>query len=320
MVHPAISETAKAIKELKIQGARNIAERAVAAIYSMLLDEKEKGTEKEEIIERIKEAVGALAKSRPTEPALRSALAYVLREVTRLKDLPTGIFTDALIESLEKFAERMDETEKKIAEIGSGLIEDGYTIITHCHSSTLMGIFRKASEEKEFTVIVTETRPKYQGKKTAKELLEMGVKVVYIVDSAAYYFMKQADIYMTGADVITADARVINKVGTALIALAAHEFGVPFYVAASTYKFDPATVLGFSEPIEERDPAEVIDPKELKGAEIRNPAFDATPPNLVSGIISEKGVFSPYTFVSLLSSEKTIDPQLETIIKLAFNR
>jgi len=311
-----VEATARAIRELKIQGARNVAERAISAIYTMLLDLKE--LPKEELLKKILAAVEVLAKSRPTEPALREALAYVLRNVSELKELPEGVFREALLKALEDYAKKMDEIERKIAEIGSGLIEDGYTVITHCHSSTLMNVFREAAKEKEFRVIVTETRPLYQGKKTAKELLEMGVKVTYIVDAAAYYFMKEADLYMTGADVITADARVINKIGTALIALAAREFGVPYYVTASSYKFDPATILGFREPIEERDPREVIDPEELPGAEIRNPAFDATPPHLVSGIVSEKGVFSPYTFVSLLSSERGVDPALEKVIKLTF--
>ncbi len=315
MVHPAVEATVKAIRDLKVQGASNVAERALAAIYTMLADEEGKSTE--ELKKMIVEAVEALARSRPTEPALREALAFVLRTVKEKEDLPGDVFREAIMYAVDNYVDLKEEVERKIFSYGANLIEDGSTIITHCHSSTLMGVFREAAKEKEFTVIVTETRPRYQGKITARELLQMGVKVVYVVDSAAYYFMREADLYMTGADVITADARVINKVGTALMALAAHEFGVPYYVAASTYKFDPVTILGFREPIEERDPKEVIDPPELPGAEIRNPAFDATPPNLVTGIISELGVFNPYTFVAMVSSKKNVDPELERVIKMA---
>ncbi len=315
MVHPAVRETYEAIRKLKIQGAGRVAERAVAAIYTLLLSEN---LSKEELIKEITEAVKLLVKSRPTEPALREAMAYVLREMKNRQDLPGEIFRRSLIKVLEDYARKREEIVERIAKIGSGLIEDGYTVITHCHSSTLMKVFEKASQEKEFRVIVTETRPLYQGKMTAKELLQMGVDVTYIVDSAAHYFMKEVDLYLTGADVITADARIINKVGTALIALSAREFGVPYYVVASTFKFDPATIMGFKEPIEERDPSEVIDPSELPGAVVRNPAFDVTPPHLVTGIVSEKGIFTPYTFVSILSSEKYIDAELEKIISLAF--
>ncbi len=311
-MHPVVEETAKQIKELKIQGAKRIAERAVAAIYALLLDEP-KDVEKEVV-----DAVKVLVKTRPTEPALRDAMAFVLRELRKGKDLPPPERIRQLKRSLENYAEHMKEVDAAIGRIGARLIEDGYTVITHCHSSTLMRVFEEASKEKKFTVIVTETRPRYQGKITAKELLGMGVDVMYIVDGAAHYFMKDVDLYMTGADVITADGRVINKIGTALMAVSAREMGVPYYVAASTYKFDPATILGYKEPIEERDPKEVIDPKELPGAKIRNPAFDVTPPRYITGIVSELGVLTPHAFVSTLSQQKHIDRALEEIIRLSF--
>lgn len=313
-MHPAFVETARAIKELRVQGARNVAERALAAIYTFLSDVKT--DKKEEVLNQLREGIYLLASSRPTEPALREALAYVLREISSLKDLPTGVFKDALMKSIEGFVQKREEMERRIAEIGANIIDDGMKILTHCHSSTLMAVFRKAAENKSFEVYVTETRPKYQGLKTAKELLEMGIKVVYIVDSAAYYFMRDVDLYMTGADVITADGKVINKVGTALMSVAAHEFGVPHYVTASSLKFDPATILGMKEPIEERDPREIISPEKLPGAEIRNPAFDVTPPKYIAGIISEKGLLTPHAFVALLTKEKSVDPALEEIISV----
>jgi len=180
-----------------------------------------------------------------------------------------------------------------------------------------MAVFRRAKEEgKEFNVIVTETRPRYQGKITARELLDMGVHVIYVVDSAAYFFMRDADVYMTGSDAITSDGYVINKIGTALMALAADRFNVPYYVAASSLKFDPITIAGYSEPIEERDPSEVIDPHELPGADIRNPAFDATPPELVDGVITELGLFHPQTLPAILLSQKGLDAELEHTISL----
>lgn len=310
MVPENVKKTYEEIRSLKVQGARNVAERAVSAIYTLLFTD----TPKEELIKQIKESVKLLASSRPTEPALRSAMAYVLRKMMEHMDLPDDIFREALKHDLEKFGQHMDEIKERIGEIGSKLIEDGYTIITHCHSSTLMEVFRRAAQEKDFTVVVTETRPRYQGKLTARDLLEAGVKVVYVVDSAAHYYMKKADLYMTGADVVTADARIINKIGTALIALSAKHYGVPYYVAVSSLKFDPTTILGRREIIEERDPSEVIDPSELPGAVIKNPAFDTVTPDLISGIISELGVYSPYVFVSMLSQDRTIDPELEKLL------
>ncbi len=297
------------IRSLKVQGARNVARRAIQAIRELV------SSRPADLESSVRRAVERLALARPTEPAMRDALTFVLRSLVeaRGQEDPYAYF----ISRLDTYERELEEMVRRIAEYGARRIPDGGTVITHCHSSELMAVFRRAREEgKDFTVIVTETRPRYQGKITARELLEMGVKVVYVVDSAAYYFMRDVDVYMTGADAITSDGYVVNKIGTALIALAANRFNVPYYVAASTLKFDPVTMAGFSEPIEERDPQEVIDPAELPGAEIRNPAFDATPPELVDGIITEMGVYHPQALAAVMVSEKHVDERLEEVVAL----
>lgn len=307
-----VDAAVREIKSLRVQGARNVARRAIRAIKELVLSRR---WEKEDLVKSVHGAVVRLARSRPTEPAMRDALTYVLRAIAELRERED--FAGALVERLEMYEKDLEGMVKKLAEFGARKVPDGGTVITHCHSSELMAVFRRAKEEgKEFTVIVTETRPRYQGKITARELLGMGVRVVYVVDSAAYFFMREANVYMTGADAITSDGYVINKIGTALMALAADRFNVPYYVAASSLKFDPITIAGYSEPIEERDPSEVIDPKELSGAEIRNPAFDATPPELVDGVITELGVYHPQSLAAVLMSQKRIDEGMEEAITL----
>ncbi len=307
-----VDKAVREIKALQVQGARNVARRAIQAIKELVLSRK---WNKGDLVKAIQNAVVRLARSRPTEPAMRDALTYVLRGVAELRDRED--FAEALVGKLEMYEKELESMIRKIAEFGARKIPDGGTVITHCHSSELMAVFRRAREEgKEFTVIVTETRPRYQGKITARELLDMGVRVVYTVDAAAYYFMNKADVYMTGADAITSDGYVVNKIGTALIALAADRFNVPYYVAASSLKFDPVTMAGFSEPIEERDPREVIDPSEIPGAEIRNPAFDVTPPELVDGIITEMGIYHPQALAAVMVSEKKVDEKLEEVVAL----
>ncbi len=307
-----VDKAVREIKALQVQGARNVARRAIQAIKELVLSRK---WNKGDLVKAIQNAVVRLARSRPTEPAMRDALTYVLRGVAELRDRED--FAEALVGKLEVYEKELESMIRKIAEFGARKIPDGGTVITHCHSSELMAVFRRAREEgKEFTVIVTETRPRYQGKITARELLDMGVRVVYTVDAAAYYFMNKADVYMTGADAITSDGYVVNKIGTALIALAADRFNVPYYVVASSLKFDPVTMAGFSEPIEERDPREVIDPSEIPGAEIRNPAFDATPPELVDGIITEMGIYHPQALAAVMVSEKKVDEKLEEVVAL----
>ena len=115
-----------------------------------------------------------------------------------------------------------------------------------------------------------------------------------IVDSAVRYFMRDIDIVIVGADTIASNGAVINKIGTSQIALVAHEARVPFMVAAETYKFSPETVIGKLVDIEERDPREIANPDEFPGVKFRNPVFDATPPDYIDAIITERGLISPY--------------------------
>ena len=291
------------IRALRVQGARNV---ALAALKAVRITAQRSSDEN--FAENVKSVVLELARTRPTEPAMRDALTYVLRNLSS---------RDGLLEAIDRYEDEVVESEEKIAEYGARKIPDGGTVITHCHSTTVINVLRRAKEEgKEFRVVVTETRPLYQGKLTARDLLAAGISVTYIVDSAAYLFMRDADLYITGADAITSDGYVVNKVGTALMAVAAERFDVPYYVAASTLKYDPVTAAGFPEHIEEREPSEVIDPEEISGAEIRNPAFDVTPPDLVDGIISEIGIYSPQIFPAMVAQRKGVSPDLEEMIAL----
>ncbi len=147
-----------------------------------------------------------------------------------------------------------------------------------------------------------ETRPLLQGKITAKELLREKIPVVYCVDSASASLMKDATKVLVGADAVTAGGDVVNKIGTYQIAIEAREYKVPFIVACGTHKYDAKTALGFPEPIEERARVEVVGKGKLSGAKVVNPAFDVTPKEYVYEIVTEIGVFSPETLVSVLVS------------------
>jgi ribose 1,5-bisphosphate isomerase len=161
-------------------------------------------------------------------------------------------------------------------------------------------LLSKAKKDgKTFEVICTETRPVFQGRITAKEMLALGVKTTFIVDSAARSFMRNADLVIVGADAITSEGNVINKIGTGTIALLAHEARKPFYVVSELLKFDPATVCGDYEQIEERSPDEV-----WKGAPekliVRNPAFDVTRRDFIHGVICEEGIIPPHSVVEVV--------------------
>ena len=181
--------------------------------------------------------------------------------------------------------------------MGKKRIIDGSRVLTHCHSSAVSEILRAAKDDGvDFELFITETRPRYQGRITAREMAEAGVKATMLVDSAVRTFLKRVDLVLVGSDAITSEGNVINKIGTSLIALAAQEARTPFYVATELFKFDPQTIHGDFEVIEERSSDEVwADPPE--DLTIRNPAFDVTRRDYIHGIICEEGVISPHTVV-----------------------
>jgi ribose 1,5-bisphosphate isomerase len=187
-----------------------------------------------------------------------------------------------------------------IVETGAKRIGDNSVVFTHCRSSTVTGLLKRAKQQgKEFEVVCTETRPLYQGRMTARELLGIGVGVTMIVDSAARYFMNTADLVIVGADAITSEGNVINKIGTSMIALVAHEARTPLYVASELLKFDPATICGDYEKIEERSPSEVWQDAP-KGLVIKNPAFDVTRRDFIHGIICEEGIVPPHSAMEVV--------------------
>ncbi|MEM4702681.1 MAG: ribose 1,5-bisphosphate isomerase, partial [Archaeoglobaceae archaeon] len=197
-------------------------------------------------------------------------------------------------------------------------IKDGSTILTHCNSSTAIAVIKKAHEMgKKLEVIATESRPRWQGHITARQLKEAGIDVTVIVDSAVRFFMKEVDLVLVGADTITANGALINKIGTSQIALCAKEARVPFIVAAETYKFSPRTLAGELVVIEERSAEEVL-PKELLdlGIKARNPAFDVTPRDYIDVIITEIGAIPPEMAYLVIKERLGYDEIREEEVKI----
>ncbi len=193
-----------------------------------------------------------------------------------------------------------NEGKNQMIEVGARRIEDGDTVLTHCHSSGVTGTLLRAKEQgKDFKVIQTETRPKYQGRITAHELVEAGIDTTMIVDSAARHYMKEIDFVLVGSDAITSEGNVINKIGTSQVALAANEARVPFYVVSTLLKFDPVTIHGSYEAIEERHTDEIWD-NPPDGLRILNPAFDVTRRDYVHGLITEEGIISPHSILEAI--------------------
>ncbi|MBW3003647.1 translation initiation factor eIF-2B [Candidatus Woesearchaeota archaeon] len=280
----------KDIRSLKIQGAQAVAKSAVKALQ---LVGNSRAKTSSELISNLRKARTILFKSRPTEPAMRNALNYILYQLGG-KDI-MDVRKQLKFRS-HKALSHFIESERLITQYGSRLIKNNSIIYTHCHSSTVINILKEARTTKKFEVHNTETRPLYQGRKTAKELTALKIPVFHFVDSAARLALKDADIMLLGADAITSTGKVINKIGSELIAEAAERYQIPLYICTDSWKYDPKTPFGFDEPIEDRSVTEVW-PNAPKKVKIMNPAFEKIDPSLIAGIISELGIFSPESFI-----------------------
>jgi len=294
-------EVASAIKNMKLRGAPLI---GVAAAYGLALSAyHSKAEKKEDLIKEIEESTEILKKTRPTAVNLFWAINRILRKAREASGDAKAV-AKVIVDEAQRMADEDVETNRRIGENGSKLIDDGDVVLTHCNAGSLatvdygtaLGVIRAAWEQgKKVSVIATETRPKLQGARlTAYELKRDGIPVTLITDSMVGYVMsrQRVDKVFVGADRIVQDA-VINKIGTYTIAVLAHEHGIPFYVAAPTSTMDLNRTSG-DVVIEERNPEEVthlgserIAPKDV---EVMNPAFDVTPMKYVSAIITEEGL------------------------------
>jgi len=290
---------AERIKKLEIQGARNV---AIAALNAMeKLAAQTRAQSKREFLKELQRARQILFDSRETEPLMRNAIRLILNQVEKSPQKNIKRLSQTVSMASQQFLKALETSKEKIAEIGARRVRDNSTILTHCHSSTVTYLLKKARRAgKEFEVICTETRPVFQGKITAREMLNLDVKTTFIIDSAIRYFMNQVDMILVGADAITSEGNVINKIGTSMVALTAQEARIPFYVVSELLKFDPATMYGDYEKIEERSPIEIWRgaPKKLI---VRNPAFDVTRRDFIHGIVCEQGIISPHSITEVIN-------------------
>lgn len=288
-----LSETAESIKNMEIRGAGRIARAAVEALadYARSLDVSDPAVFRQEM----KKAAGILIETRPTAVSLPNAVRSVIRALDEFESVEAA--KKAVLSRATEFVQRSEHAVERIAEIGARHISDGDILLTHCNSEAALGCILEAHRQgKDIEVYATEVRPRGQGLITIRTLNEAGIPTNYIVDSAVRHFINEVDMVFVGADAIAVNGAVVNKIGTAQIALAAHEARTNFIVAAETYKFAPRTILGELIEIEERDPAEVLPrevAEELPYVRVRNPAFDVTPADYIDLIVTEQGAIPP---------------------------
>jgi ribose 1,5-bisphosphate isomerase len=282
-------ETAEKISSMEVRGAGRIATAAAASLRDFSMTLKVKSLD--EFNAQLENAANLLLKTRPTAVSLSNAIRMVMKY--KADDVDGARL--AVVSNANNFIENSQKAVEKIGQIGSRRIRDGDTVLTHCNSLAAISVISAAHKSgKKIKVIATESRPRFQGITTIGMLDKLGVEAELIVDSAARSVMNEVDLVVVGADVITANGTLVNKIGTAQIALCAREARTSFMVAAETYKFSPKTILGELVTIEEREPTEVFaDISKYRHVKVRNPAFDVTPHQYIDLICTEAGAISP---------------------------
>ncbi|MEO0651812.1 MAG: S-methyl-5-thioribose-1-phosphate isomerase [Planctomycetota bacterium] len=295
-----------AIYRLAVRGAPAI---GVAAAYGVLLGIQHEGErDRDSLLEELGKVCETLAAARPTAVNLFWALNRMRRRADELA--ADGADTAGLIEGLFAEARAIHAEDaaqcERMGQLGAELIRDGMTLLTHCNAGALatggMGtalapMYVAHSQGKSISVFADETRPLLQGARlTSWELHQAGIPVTVITDNMSGSIMARGvvDAIFVGSDRIARNGDVCNKIGTYMVAALAARHGVPFYVVAPTTTFDPDTASGDLIPIEERPADEVAHGfgrrTAPEGVAVYNPAFDVTPAELVTAIITEAGV------------------------------
>lgn len=309
-------DMATAIRTMIVRGAPAI---GVAAAYGMYLGAREiKTTNREEFFSKLEEVAQILRQTRPTAVNLFWAISQMLKTAYETLGTVEEIKTNLLITAQTIQAEDL-QTCQAIGEHGLNILShtpEKLTLLTHCNAGALatagygtaLGVIRAAwTANRLKRVYADETRPRLQGAKlTAWECVQEGIPVTVITDNMAAHCMKQGfiDGVVVGADRIAANGDTANKIGTYGLAVVSKMHNVPFYVAAPLSTIDFELGDGSKIPIEERDASEIYQVGQTNlcphGVEFYNPAFDVTPSELITAIITEKGAIKPSELSSLL--------------------
>ncbi|NOZ82949.1 MAG: S-methyl-5-thioribose-1-phosphate isomerase [Euryarchaeota archaeon] len=293
---------AEAIEKLRIRGAPAL---GIAAAFAMAQTAvRSRGRSREEVLEALRRTYERIKATRPTAVNLHAALDRVMRSAEASDDPAEAAVSEAM-----KIYEEEQEASRKLCEHGAELLRDGDVVLTHCNTGmlatatlgTALGVIVTAWKQgKRLRVFADETRPLLQGARlTAWELVKAGIPVTVIADGSAGYVMRTQGVskVIVGADRIALNGDTANKIGTYSLAVLAKEHGAEFYIAAPLSTIDPNIESGEEIPVEQRSREELeffngrrIVPEQ---AEVLNLAFDVTPAEYITGIITEAGVLRP---------------------------
>jgi ribose 1,5-bisphosphate isomerase len=278
---------------MEIRGAGRIARAGAEALrdHALSLEVKDLPAFHMEM----ERAAEILVATRPTAVSLPNAVHIVMAGLDGEKTVEGA--REKVVGRADWFIQSSRHAVENIAQFGARHIRDGDTILTHCNSEVALGCIIEAHRSgKDIEVFATEVRPRNQGHITIRTLNDAGIRTNFIVDSAVRSFINDVDLVIVGADAVTVNGAVVNKIGTSQVAHTAKEARVNMIVTAETYKFAPRTVIGELIRIEERSPDEVLPDalaRTLPNVKVRNPAFDVTPAEYIDLIVTEAGAIPP---------------------------
>lgn len=293
------------IRAMRIRGAAAIAQAGATALAGHV---RGLAGRPASVLAKARKAARALDAARPTAVSLHNGLGWVLASMVTASS--AGAMHEAARGAAQRVAKEIQASREAIARHGAQHLKDGDVVLTHCHSTTVVAILQAAHEcGKTLEVIATETRPFRQGLRTVRALQESGIETALVVDSAVEHVLQTRDIdaVLVGADTVSRDGSLFNKIGTAGVARLAEAHDVPLYSAAGLHKFSRRAADDI--PIEERAASEVVAAGEVpRGVRVYNPVFDRTGPALIDGYLTEQGLASPRKAVArnvpLLPSEE----------------
>jgi eIF-2B alpha/beta/delta-like uncharacterized protein len=290
-VSPEFIKLIDEIKNDKTHGASQLARQAAKVLK--VAAEHSQAESADQFLRELGEVGPKLMSARP-------AMAPIFNIVSHLLGSISAKATECQLDSIRQFAiatadELIEGSLLAVAQIAghaSKLIADGDTIMTHSYSSTVVAALKEVSAKHGIKVVTTRSGPGRTGERIAEQLGLCGLPITFIDDAAMGLYMSTVSQVMVGADRVCADGWVVNGIGTYQLALAAQRASIPVYVLCEMLKFDPR-LKGAEVDLEEKGPSEVVEPGRLPPAvSVRNPYFDITPPELISGVVTENGVLT----------------------------
>lgn len=299
-VHPFTQQVIAKFQAIELHAARS--GREVMVALSQVVEDCQ-ATSVKVLFNEVETNINALLEVMPAYAPPINVMHKIMTMVEQALETPSTVdeLKRLFSTSLENFKRWSDSARARIAQYGSELILSDAIVFTFTMSETVLGTLLRACEVgKKFQVLVTESRPNKDGLLTAQNLSRAGIHVGVSIDACIGELVPQADIMIVGAEAIMADGSAVCKVGTYPAALVAAAHGVPVYVVVDTLKFNTTSLLGLPMRLDSIQRSEVMPANTPAGAGIAGHLFDKTPPDLIKGVVTEKGIINPAVCASLM--------------------